>query len=99
MKYVIDIDGTICSQEPNYADAKPYKDRIRNINALHSLGHQIVFFTARGTETKIDWRNLTEKQLCEWGVYYDELIFGKPSCDLFIDDRAQPDSWLGAKGV
>ena len=28
MKYVIDIDGTICTQEKNYADAMPLLNRI-----------------------------------------------------------------------
>ena len=31
MKYVIDIDGTICSQEKDYSDAKPYINIINKI--------------------------------------------------------------------
>ena len=29
----------------------------------------------------------TKKQLKKWGLSYDELIFGKPSYDIFIDDK------------
>jgi len=31
--------------------------------------------------------NFTESQLKKWGVRYHELLFGKPSYDLFIDDK------------
>ena len=29
----------------------------------------------------------TKKQLLDWGLKYNKLIFGKPSYDLFIDDK------------
>lgn len=35
----------------------------------------------------MDWRELTEKQLKHWDVKYHDLKFGKPSYDLFIDDK------------
>ena len=31
--------------------------------------------------------NFTINQLKRWNVKYDELIFGKPSYDLFVDDK------------
>jgi len=88
-KYCFDIDGTICSiTEGNYEEAKPYKARIKQINSLHAEGNKIILFTARGTSTGIDWRPLTEKQLKNWDVSYDELLFGKPEADKYIDDKA-----------
>ena len=51
-------------------------------------GHVIVYWTARGSVTGIDWRDITESQLKDWGVKYHELRFGKPSFDLLIDDKA-----------
>ena len=89
MKYVIDIDGTICSQEKDYSQAQPFLDRIEKINKLYDNGNYIVYFTARGTETGINWRKITEKQFKEWNVKYHELIFGKPSADYYIDDRME----------
>jgi len=89
MKYVVDIDGTICSQEKDYSKAQPFLDRIEKINSLYDNGHYIVYFTARGTETGIGWREVTEKQFKEWNVKYHELIFGKPSADYYIDDRME----------
>ena len=89
MKYVVDIDGTICSQEKDYSKAQPFLDRIEKINNLYNNGHYVVYFTARGTETGIDWREITENQFKEWNVKYHELIFGKPSADYYIDDRME----------
>jgi len=68
LKYIFDIDGTICSQEENYADAKPYMDMIQMANTLYDNGNKVVYYTARGTETGIDWFDLTTQQLSDWGV-------------------------------
>ena len=88
MRLVIDIDGTICSQEEDYNDAKPFRNRINTFNQLFNAGNEVVYFTARGTETGIDWRELTEKQFKLWGVKYTKLMFGKPGADVYIDDKA-----------
>lgn len=87
LKYIFDIDGTICSQEDNYADAKPYTDMIQLANSLYDAGHRIVYYTARGTETSVDWYDITKQQLSDWGVKYHELRFGKPAADIYIDDK------------
>ena len=62
-------------------------ERINRINKLYHSGHKIVYWTARGTGSGIDWREVTEKQFKEWGVKYHELRLGKPIYDLFIDDK------------
>ena len=88
--YCFDIDGTICSNTSgSYEEAKPYIERIKQINNLHEDGNKIILFTARGTSTGIDWESLTKKQLKNWGVSYDELLFGKPEADKYIDDKAE----------
>lgn len=87
MKYVVDIDGTICTQVENYAEAMPLLNRIEKINQLYDEGHTVIYFTARGTETGIDWREITERQFKMWGVKYHDLIFGKPAADYYLDDR------------
>ena len=63
------------------------KDVIKKINKLYDEGNIIKFFTARGNLTKVDWREITENQLKDWGVKYHSLIFGKPFGDIYIDDR------------
>lgn len=89
MIFYVDIDDTICTPDPNWNHelAKPIPDRIEKINNLYDAGHRIVYWTARGTLTKKDWREVTEKQFKEWGVKYHELILYKPHYDLFIDDK------------
>jgi hypothetical protein len=85
----IDIDDTICTlTEPlDYNTARPISSAIKRINDLYDSGHTITFWTARGTLSGIDWRELTESQLKSWGVKYHELKFGKPVYDIFIDDK------------
>jgi len=62
-------------------------ERIKKINKLYESGSKIIYWTARGTGSGIDWREVTEKQFKEWGVKYHELRLGKPIYDLFIDDK------------
>jgi len=89
LTYIFDIDGTICTDtKGKYEEAIPYLERIDRINQLYDNGHHIFFFTSRGSCTGIDWKDLTKQQLVKWGAKYHELIFGKPSYDLFICDKA-----------
>jgi uncharacterized HAD superfamily protein len=86
--YCIDIDGTVCSHEKNYTEAKPYPERIAKINKLYDSGHTILFDSARGSTTGIDWKEITEKQLHKWGVKYHHLRTGhKLNADVFVDDK------------
>ena len=71
----------------HYLSAKPIQQAIDKVNELFNAGHYIVFWTARGTQSGIDWRELTTSQLDSWGVKYHELRFGKPVYDVFIDDK------------
>ena len=65
--YCIDIDGTICSiEDADYSKAKPFRDRINEINKLYDSGNTIVYFTARGYVTGVDWEEVTLKQFKEW---------------------------------
>jgi carbamoyl-phosphate synthase large subunit len=86
--YCIDIDGTICTELCEYKDAIPITKVINKINLLYDDGNYIKLFTARGSKSKTNWRELTEKQLKEWGVKYHELILGKPYADYYIDNKA-----------
>lgn len=89
MIYCFDIDGTLCTNsDGEYHKAEPYPDVIARVNALYDIGHRIILYTARGSTTGIDWRRLTESQLRSWGVKYHELFLGKPTADVYIDDKA-----------
>tara|TARA_B100002019_G_C20810037_1_gene375462 strand:+ start:125 stop:427 length:303 start_codon:yes stop_codon:yes gene_type:complete len=87
--YYVDIDDTICiTKGIDYSTAKPIKKNIAKINSLYDKGNIIVYWTARGTLTKIDWEELTKKQLSDWGAKHHELKLNKPAFDFFIDDKA-----------
>jgi phosphatidate phosphatase PAH1 len=97
MKYVVDIDGTICTSvsDGNYLNALPIYDRIEKINKLYDEGNYIVYLTARGMGrynnnadlAKTKFYNITELQLKLWGCKYHELFLGKPSGNYYIDDK------------
>lgn len=92
-----DIDNVICkTQKKKYINAKPEKKAIKKINQLYDRGYIIKIFTARYmgrnnenvSKAKKQGYKMTTNQLKKWKIKYHKLIFGKPSFDLFIDDRA-----------
>jgi hypothetical protein len=94
MKIYVDIDETICYHEEDdtskardYRKALPYMRRIEKINSLYEEGHTIIYWTARGSVTGLDWTELTTDQLDQWGAKRHGLKLGKPQYDLFIDDK------------
>jgi len=89
MTIYVDIDETICEtpESRDYAMATPLSKRIDQINKLFGEGHTIVYWTARGTTSGVNWREVTEKQFKKWGVKFHDLKFGKPAYDLFICDK------------
>ena len=92
-----DIDGVICNTtKSNYHKSKPKKKVIKFINTLFENGHEIKLFTARymgrNSENtkkvyKIGYKK-TLKQLKKWNIKFNHLILGKPSYDIFIDDKS-----------
>ncbi len=95
MRICFDIDETICRGYP-YEEAQPIVEVCEYIRQLKAAGHTIVLFTARGMRSSngntakaiASLGGLTIKQLEEWNVPYDELMFGKPSYDVFVDDKS-----------
>lgn len=85
----IDIDETICitPEDRDYTKSSPILENIKKANTLFEEGNKIVYWTARGTVTGIDWSSVTIEQFKKWGVKYHDLKFGKPYYDLFIDDK------------
>lgn len=98
MRYVFDLDGTICTQEKSgeYHLAKPIKKMIDKVNALFDAGHDITIYTARGMVTfegdlervMAAYWNLTDHWLHMNGVKYHRLRMGKPPADFYVDDKA-----------
>ena len=65
------------------------------INKLYEKNYYIKIFTARYmgrnneniSKAKRQGYLSTKKQLKLWKLKYHDLIFGKPSYDIFIDDK------------
>jgi|TARA_R110002051_G_scaffold231183_3_gene293148 hypothetical protein len=90
MVIYVDIDDTICESDKkglDYNKSSPIKERISKINDLYASGNTIIYWTGRGTLTGVDWREVTLRQLEEWGARHHGLVMGKPAFDLFIDDK------------
>ena len=105
MKYIFDIDGTVCyNNNGDYYNSKPMNNRIEKINDLYAQGNEICFFTARGmsrnkgdvSKCYNDFYVLTYNQLKKWGVKFHSLVLGKPSGDVYVDDKGvRDDNFFG----
>ena len=64
MVIYVDVDGTICwNSDSDYENSTPRWKQIHKINKLYDKGNTIIYWTARGTVTKIDWLELHEVKL------------------------------------
>ena len=99
MRIGVDLDGTICPiKHPleSYADLQPLHGAVERLRQLRQAGHYIIIVTARNMATceanvgrvMRNVGKLTLDWLEKHGVEYDELHFGKPNAEVYIDDRA-----------
>ena len=87
--YIIDIDNTIAYTQGNdYINSEPIQHRINYFNWLYNQGHEIHYWTGRGSLSNINYDQLTKDQLNDWKVLYDSLNIGKPHYDIWFDDKA-----------
>ena len=95
--FCFDLDNVICKTYKNkYSHSKPIKKNIEVINSLYNKGHVIKVFTSRFMgrskenikKAKKRGYDFTKIQLKKWNLKYHILIFGKPSYDYFVDDKA-----------
>ena len=94
--YCFDLDNVICTTKGNnYKKSTPKKKVVNFINKLYEKNYYIKIFTARYmgrnneniSKAKRQGYLSTKKQLKLWKLKYHDLIFGKPSYDIFIDDK------------
>ena len=92
-----DLDGVICNTKKNYyRKSKPIEKNIEFVNHLYKKGFKILIYTSRFMGRNKDnakkahdqGYKFTKLQLRSWGVKYSKLIMGKPSYDVFIDDKS-----------
>ena len=104
MRICFDLDETLCSGSrpgkdgcTDYSKCEPKPGAQWLLHDLRLQGHTVIIQTARGMTTAggrmgAAIKNIglqTLKQLDTWGFEYDEIYFGKPSADLYVDDKGQ----------
>ena len=90
-RWCFDLDNTLVrTQGSDYENSTPIETAIKKVQAYKRRGDHIIIMTARGSGSKVDWREFTENQLKDFGIPYDQLIVGlKPGgVDVFVDDKA-----------
>ena len=85
-----DIDGVLFSRTSNnqYDSAFPNIGIINLLTLIKNNGIKVVLHTARGSKTGKNWEEFTKKQLAKYDIPFDELKFGKPGSDFYIDDKS-----------
>ena len=99
MRIVVDLDGTICplrAEDQSYADLSVLPGAKERLEELKDAGHYIIIQTARNMGTQKgnlgkvmqNIGKITLVWLERFEIPYDEIYFGKPNGQLYIDDRA-----------
>ena len=99
MRICIDLDGVVCElRKPHqsYAELEPVPGAVEKLRALKAAGHEVILYTGRHMKTcggnvgRVLARQgaVTFAWLERHGVPYDEIHFGKPWADVYIDDNA-----------
>ena len=98
-RFCFDLDHTLVTSPTvpgDYTTCKPIPRVISYLQKLHTDGHYIIIHTARRMRTHdgnigrviADIGAITIQQLNDYVIPYDELIFGKPFADFYVDDKA-----------
>ena len=99
LRICFDLDNTLVSNPTvpdDYSTVLPINKMINVLKKFKNDGHEIIIYTARRMQThggnvgKIlkDIAIITFETLEKFNIPFDEIYFGKPIADLYIDDKA-----------
>lgn len=99
MRLVIDLDGVVCTlkkDNESYSEVKPLPEAVEKLKKLKAQGHYIILSTSRHMLTTNSNQGLVNKKIAkitfDWleenKIPYDEIYFGKPYGEVYIDDSA-----------
>lgn len=99
LRICFDLDNTLVTHPTNpgdYNSVLPIQRNIDYLKLLHRLGHTIIIYTARRFKTHkgnvgaivADIGKITFDTLDKFNIPYDEIFFGKPYAQYYIDDLA-----------
>jgi capsule biosynthesis phosphatase len=106
----VDLDGVIAklrTEGQSYSDVLPVDGAVAKLNSLKLSGNKIIIYTARHMKTTeanvglvmAKMGKITLDWLQKYNVPYDEIYFGKPWADIYIDDNAYRfESWAVIAG-
>jgi len=97
LRVCFDLDNTLVSYpiiKGDYSSVLPNTKVINMCKYLKSLGYYIIIHTARRMKTHsgnvgkciADIGQITFDTLKKFDIPYDEMLFGKPQADFYIDD-------------
>ena len=98
-RFCFDLDGTLVTKpqiDGDYSSCLPIEKNINLLKHLKNLGHYVIIHTARRMRTHNgnlgrvvqDIGLVTHEQLKKFDIPHDELVFGKPYANFYIDDHA-----------
>jgi capsule biosynthesis phosphatase len=99
MRICFDFDNTLVTFpkiKDDYTSVLPIQKNIDILIYLKSFGHTIIIYTARRMKTHngnigkvfCDIGKITFDTLEKFNIPFDEIYFGKPYADVYIDDLA-----------
>lgn len=99
MRICFDLDNTLVTfpkVRGDYSTVLPIQENINFLKYLYKFGNTIIIYTARRMKThhgnigKImsDIGRITFDTLEKFDIPFDEIYFGKPCADVYIDDLA-----------
>ena len=99
LRFCFDLDNTLVTYpkiKNDYSSVEPIEKNINFLKYLKSFGHTIIIHTARRMKTHngnigglmADIGKITFESLDKFDIPYDEIYFGKPYADFYIDDNA-----------
>jgi capsule biosynthesis phosphatase len=97
LRVCFDLDNTLVSypkKTGDYSSVEPINKNINFLKLLKELGHTIIIYTARRMKTHSgnvgavtsDIGRVTFDTLDKFKIPYDEIYFGKPYANFYIDD-------------
>lgn len=98
-RFCFDFDLTLVTSptiKNDYSTVEPIPEMIDLLRGLKAAGHHIILYTARRMKTHngniglviADIGSITLETIKKFDIPYDEIYFGKPYADFYIDDKA-----------
>ena len=92
--FCFELDNTLFTDpeiEDDYTTVKPILQNINILKLIKNYGHTIIIHTSRNLNLnlnkKINLGKITFETLEKYEIPYDEIYFGKPNADFYIDYR------------